>query len=72
MRNIKIKRIVYNWFTTSVGDEFKFRQVGAHDVMKIEKARTPGTKDVYFRVHYKNGAFSDIYNVNQVDWSSED
>lgn len=66
---MKIIRIFYDWYYTNDGDSYAVYDVERDDVVKIIKEECD--REIYFRVFFKNGNCTDIYNVNQVDWEKE-
>lgn len=67
---MKIKRIFFDWYYTQDDVHYASYSVGKDGVVEITKEECNHV--TYFRVFFKNGNYSDIYNINQVDWEKEE
>jgi hypothetical protein len=61
MRQTYISKIHFNWFYNESGGDYDVYEVGKGNVVKIVDCQHD-----FIVVHFENGDFEEIYNLNQV------
>lgn len=64
---MKITRVEYDWFYSSIGEEYQSYAVGKRNVVEIKEHKALGEGDKWFYdVIFEDGSMERIFNPNRV------